>query len=270
MTSNLLSTRLARVALSAALFLAAAPARGQPSVAERDSVPLHAARVPFAVGEDLLFRATFGKLPAGTARMRVAGIDTVRGHAAYHVVFTVDGGILFFRVHDSYESWIDVESLSSLRYSQRISEGRYHRNTTYELFPEIAMYQKDSEPLQASVTNPLDDGSFVYAVRVLALRAGDTVRTDRYFVPEKNPVVLTGLREDTVTVGAGTYPAIVVHPSIKTNGIFAENGHAEIWFSNDARRLPLQLKTRFSRFSLTLVLQSVTTSAKPAATIATR
>src|SRR5512133_1999263 len=36
-----------------------------------------AARVPFAVGEELVFRATFGILPAGTARMRVAGIDTV-------------------------------------------------------------------------------------------------------------------------------------------------------------------------------------------------
>ena len=271
MISDLFSTRtIARVALAAAPLLAAAPALAQPSAAERDSVTLHAARVPFVVGEELLFRATFGKLPAGTARMRVAGIDTVRGHAAYHVTFVIDGGILFFRVHDSYESWIDVESLSSLRYSQRISEGRYHRNTTYELFPETAMYQRDSEPLQPSVTNPLDDGSFVYAVRVLALHVGDTVRTDRYFVPEKNPVVLTGLREDTVTVGAGTYPAIVVHPSIKTNGIFSENGHAEIWFSNDARRLPLQLKTRFSRFSLRLTLESVTTGESPAAAIANR
>jgi hypothetical protein len=110
----------------------------------------------------------------------------------------------------------------------------------------------------------------VYAVRVLALHVGDTVRTDRYFVPEKNPVVLTGVREDTVTVGAGTYPAIVVHPSIKTNGIFSENGHAEIWFSNDARRLPLQLKTRFSRFSLRLALESVTTGENPAGAIANR
>jgi hypothetical protein len=222
------------------------------------------------VGEELVFRATFGKLPAGTARMRVESIDTVRSRAAYHVTFAIDGGILFFRVHDSYESWIDVESLSSLRHKQRISEGRYHRNTTYELFPETAMYQKDSEPPRPSVSNPLDDGSFVYAVRSLELRVGDTVRTDRYFVPEKNPVVLTPLREDTITVGAGTYAAIVVRPSIRTNGIFSENGHAEIWFSNDRDRLPLQLKTRFSRFSLTLALVSVTHGEHPVEAIVSR
>src|SRR5262245_44149313 len=81
-----------------------------------------ASSVPFRVGEELVYRATFGKLPAGTARMRVEGIDTVRGRAAYHVTFAIDGGIPFFRVHDRYESWIDVETLSSLRHTQSISE----------------------------------------------------------------------------------------------------------------------------------------------------
>src|SRR4051812_22197253 len=56
-----------------------------------------AAAVPFAVGEELVYHATLGGLPAGTARMRVEGIDTVRGRLAYHVVFSVDGGIPFFR-----------------------------------------------------------------------------------------------------------------------------------------------------------------------------
>src|SRR5215208_1851463 len=79
------------------------------------------APVPFVVGEELVFRATFGMLHAGTARMRVEGIDTVRGRAAYHVVFAINGGVPFFRVHDRYESWIDVETLSSLRHEQHIS-----------------------------------------------------------------------------------------------------------------------------------------------------
>src|SRR6185369_12927956 len=65
-----------------------------------------AAPVPFSVGEELTFHAKFGVLPAGTARMRVEGIDTVRGRQTYHLVFTVDGGIPFFRVRDRFDSWI--------------------------------------------------------------------------------------------------------------------------------------------------------------------
>jgi hypothetical protein len=235
----------------AAAFASAAPIAPIPSLAG-------AASVPFVVGEELVYRATFGMLPAGTARMRVEGIEMIRGRAAYHVVFSIDGGIPFFRVHDRYESWIDVQTLSSLRHKQVISEGRYHRNTTYELFPERAEYQKNDEEPQPSVSNPLDDGSFIYAVRTAAIHAGDTVRNERYFVPGKNPVVLTGLREDTVTVGAGTYITTVVRPTIKTSGIFSENGDAQVWFTNDERRMPVQVKTRFAKFALTLALQSVT------------
>jgi Protein of unknown function (DUF3108) len=251
-----LDSFLTRSAASfAATLFIAGPLPAQPATTELHPV---FAPVPFVVGEELVFHATLGVLPAGTARMRVEGLDTVRGRVAYHVTFAIDGGVPFFRVHDRYDSWIDVETLSSLRHRQHVSEGRYKRNTTYEIFPERAEFQKDDEPVQPSVSNPLDDGSFIYAVRAAGIRVGETRRDDRYFRPDRNPVVLTGLREDTVSVGAGTFATTVVRPTIKTGGIFSENGEAQVWFSNDERRLPVQVKTKFSRFSLTLSLQSVT------------
>ena len=114
------------------------------------------------------------------------------------------------------------------------------------------------------MSHPLDDASFIYAVRVAGVRAGETVRNERYFIPDRNPVVLTGLREDTVTVGAGTFATTIVRPSIKTGGIFAENGDARVWFTNDERRLPVLVKTHFSKFSLTLALESMTLGAERA------
>jgi hypothetical protein len=242
-------------AIAAAALFIAAPLPAQAATAEPGP---SAAPVPFAVGEELVFHAKFGVIPAGTARMRVEGIDTVRGRAAYHVTFAVDGGIPLFRVHDRYESWIDIATLSSLRHRQQISEGRYSRHTTYEIMPERGEYQKNDEPPKPTVASPLDDGSFIYAIRAAGVRVGETRRDDRYFMPDRNPVVLTGVREDTVSVGAGTFVTTVVRPTIKTGGIFSENGEAQVWFTNDDRRLPVLLKTKFSRFSLTLSLESAT------------
>ena len=223
------------------------------------------APVPFAVGEELVYRATFGGIPAGTARMRVDGIEVVRGRAAYHVVFSIDGGIPLFRVHDRYESWIDVETLASLRHRQQISEGRYKRNTTYEIYPERAEYQKQGDSVRASVANPLDDGSFIYAVRAAGVRVGETRRDDRYFRPDKNPVVLTGVRQETVEVAAGKFATTVVKPSIRTSGIFSEDGQAHVWFTDDEQRYPVQVKAKFAKFSLTLTLQSVERGVHPSA-----
>lgn len=216
------------------------------------------APVPFAVGEELTYKVSFGGIPAGSARMRVDGIEMVRGRAAYHVVFSINGGVPFYRVNDRYESWIDVQTLASLRHKQLISEGSYKRNTTFEIYPERALFQRDNEPMEASVPNPLDDGSFIYAVRTAKMRVGETRRDDRYFRPDRNPVILTGLHHDTVTTNAGTYATTVVKPSIRTTGLFSENGDAQIWFSDDASRIPVQVKTKFSKFSLTMALQSVT------------
>src|SRR3954470_23300234 len=137
---------------------AAAPAEAaEVPVVATARATVNAAPVPYTGGEELTYRATFGGIPAGSARMRVEGIDLVRGRPAYHVVFLIDGGIPFFRVHDRYESWIDVETLASLRHRQQISEGHYKRTTVYEIYPERAEYQKEGDSVRASVANPLDD-----------------------------------------------------------------------------------------------------------------
>ena len=249
------------VALAFAASAAIAPVRVSaqaPMLAATSPLAPVAARaaVPFNVGEELTYKASFGGIPAGTARMRVDGIEMVRGRPAYHVIFTIDGGVPLFRVRDRYESWIDVQTLASLRHRQQISEGRYKRTTTYEIYPERGTYE-EGDSVYASVSHPLDDGSFIYAIRVAGIRVGETRRDDRYFRPDRNPVVLTGLRQEAVRVGAGTFAATVVRPSIKANGIFSENGEAQVWFSQDARRYPVLVKSKFSKFSLTLSLQSV-------------
>jgi hypothetical protein len=237
--------------------LGAGTAGAQPASASASAAAFHVAPVPFAVGEELQYRASFAGIRAGTATMHVAGIENVRGRPAYHIVFTIDGGIPLFRVRDRYESWVDVQTLASLRFVQNIREGNYHRNTTYEIFPDRAQYRKDGGALEPSVSHPLDDGSFIYAIRASVPNVGETRRDDRYFRPDRNPVVLTGLRTEAVSVPAGRFGTTVIRPSIKANGIFSEDGDAQVWLSDDANRYPVQVKSKFSKFSLTLELQSV-------------
>jgi len=76
-------------------------------------------------------------------------------------------------------------------------------------------------------------------------------------------VVLTGLRQETITVDAGTFPTTVIRPTIRTSGIFSDDGQAQVWFSDDANRYPVQVKAKFSKFTLTLELKSVTPGMSP-------
>ena len=224
------------------------------------AAPVHAETtrvvVPFDVGEKLDYEVKFGPLSVGRGTMEVMAMDSIRGHEAWHTVFSVKGGTFFYHVNDRFESWIDIRNFASLRHKQDINEGSKDRERHFEIFPNRATYIEDNKPERPSVSEPLDDGSFLYFIRTVPLEVGKTYEFNRYFRPDRNPVKITVLRRERIKVPAGTFDAIVIRPSIKTKGIFSENGQAEVWLSEDDKRIMLQMKSKLSFGSLNLYLKS--------------
>jgi len=220
-----------------------------------NAAPSPSAR-PFTPGERLTYDVDFGPIKVGKGTMEVAGIDTIRGRPAYHTTFRINGGIPLYTVNDVFESWFAIDDLSSLRYVQDQNEGTKERQHRYEIYPDRRTYDDlaDEKPEQPSVAQPLDDGSFVYFVRTVPLEIGKTYEFQRYFKPDRNPVTIRVVRRERVTVPAGTFDAIVIQPVIKTKGVFSEDGQAELWISDDDRRMIVQMKSRLSFGSLDLYL----------------
>ncbi len=185
--------------------------------------------------------------------MQVLGKDTVRGRSAraQRLQFDVSGGFPPIRVADAYDSWLDVETLNSLRFVQKLDEAGKKRHRDYMIDPERAVFRLDDHEEKPSVPDPLDDASFLFFVRTIPLEVGKDYTFNRYFDPQKaNPVmIIKVLRKDTIDVPAGRFPAIVVQPIIKTSGLFSQDGHAEIWLSDDNRRILLEMKTRLAGIS---------------------
>ncbi len=208
------------------------------------------------IGERLEYEVKFGPIKVGRASMEVMGVEEVRGRRAWHTRFQVTGGTVFYRVNDVLESWIDVETFSSLRFRQQLSEGSRDRLYEYEIYPERATYVEKGKEERPSVSRPLDDGSFLYFLRTIPLELGASYEFPRYFVPDRNPVRLDVVGRDTVDVPAGRFDAIVIRPVIKAKGVFSENGRAQIWLSNDADHLLLQMTSHLKFGSISLHLKS--------------
>ena len=215
--------------------------------------------VPFDVGELAEYDVRFGAIKVGSASTLVAGIETVRGISAWHTVFRLQGGTFFYKVNDVFESWIDRNTFSSLRFYQTQQEGSGDRIKRYEIFPDAGAYtEMDKKPPRdhPGVKDPLDDGSFLFFVRTLDLQVGHTYESNRYFRPERNPIRVRVLRKETIQVPAGKFDCVVLQPVIKTPGIFSENGNAEVWLSDDSRHILVQLKSKLSFGSINLYLRS--------------
>ena len=210
---------------------------------------------PFSPGEKLTYAVRVGPLGKGTAVAEIKGVDTIRGKSVYHSVFRITGSLLFFKVTDYYESWFDPNTLVSLRYKQDIDQGSYERNRAYEIFPGRHYVDANKQEFE-TVDQPLDDGAFLYFLRTIPLEVGKTYTWNRYFKPDRNPVRVTVVRRERIRVPAGEFDAIVLQPSIKAKGIFAEGANAEVWIADDDTRMMLQMKTKLPFGSVQFQLRS--------------
>jgi hypothetical protein len=226
------------------------PAVPSPS-AERPDTPAAPegpaiAPVPFGPGERAVFQARWKGMAVGSGSLTVHSVETVDGRPTYRTQMRISGGVPMARVDNRMESWIDVRSLFSRRFHQDTNEVRFKRRRTFDFFPERRQLRwverNEIHPLPTS--EPLDDLSFLYFARTLPLRVGDTYTLNRYWKTDGNPVVLRVLRRDTVEVPAGTFSTIVVQPIIRTDGLFSQGGEAEVHFTDDARRIPVMLRSR--------------------------
>ena len=245
-----------------ALGLAAMPpaeGRAQAQVPwMRPAEPLEAP-VPFEVGELLEYKVKLGILNAGEGSLEVAAIESVRGTPAYRAVMRIDGGVLFARVHDEFQTWFDTRTLTSLRFIQDQDEVGSKRYRHYEMFPERGVWERrdDEEVGDLPTSLPLDDISFVYFIRTLPLEVGDVYTFNRYFKDTGNPVIVRVLRKEEKEVPAGVFQTIVVQPIIRTRGLFGQGGRAELYFSDDDRRALVYMRSSVPIVgSLTLHLTS--------------
>jgi hypothetical protein len=249
-------TRLLGVLLAGALFWGLT-AEGQvsgPRSLSTAPIQPSVAPVPFGPGEVANYQVRMGAFNVGRGHMTVQGVEWVRGHMTYRVSMGVSGGRLGLRVNNLYQSWIDVRTLASRRFIQDQHEIRTQRYRQYELYPEEGRFERsdglDGGDMETNL--PLDDISFVYFARTLPLEVGDTYTLYQYFRPDRNPVILEVLRREEVTVPAGTFQTIVVRPTIRTSGLFGEGGEAEVYFTDDDRRIMVMMRARMP------VLRSIT------------
>jgi hypothetical protein len=218
------------------------------------------AAVPFGVGEQARYRVSYNVVGrVGTGVMNIIGVDTIRGRPAYHAVFTLQGRFLLARVDNRFDSWIDTERIFSHRYEEQKREVNFRRRRARDFYPDEMRWRghTNDRPEEGVLptAEPLNEIAFLYFVRTQPLEVGAEYILERYWSEAGNPVRLRVLRRERVTVPAGTFNTIVVQPIIRTSGLFAEDGHAEVYFAEDDPRQLVMLRARVSFGTLQLQLE---------------
>ncbi len=222
------------------------------------SVPSQPAeRLPFAPGERFEY---IGRAHGVSARgsMRVDGPSDLRGTAVWTLHSDMEGKLGFLRGSDRSVSWIDPARMSALRYSTRERHVTSKHDDDVDIFPGERRWAAKSG-LEGPVASdaPLDELSFLYYVRTLPLVEVGTTSMTRHFDAARNPTVVRVVTREDVTVGAGTFHAIVVELRVRDTRRYRGEGTIRIHLSDDACRLILRLESAVpDAGKATLALQS--------------
>ncbi len=252
-----MSTRIGAVLVGAAVLAAGARAVAQqPDTTPVPPESLPVAPRPWVPGERLEYNVKLGMFNVGRASLEVLGIERIRGVPCYHVRFALRGHALFYTLTDSSESWFGVEDLVSRRFDQNGNENGRTYNRHYDIDAHRGTWIRNGRDTGLTVAEPLDEASFFYFTRTLPLNPGDSYELPRYFMQARNPVTITVLGRQDVSVPAGHFNAVAVRPVFQSGGMFSQGGEAIVWFADDSTRIPIRIRSRMAIGTLDISLRS--------------
>lgn len=223
---------------------------------------------PPGVGEKLEYQISWGLITAGYATLEVKPDERVGDQPARVFGMTASSTAFLdklFKVRDTFTSYVAPDLSHSLKYEQQQQEGHYHRNlsVTFDAAAKTAqatINDKKRTPceIQPGTFDPL---SAMYALRGRTFKLGEVIELP---ISDGKKCVLgrgTVVREEAIKTAAGKFETFVLEPDFKdVSGVFKKSPGAKIhvWFTKDARHLPVKVASKVFIGSFTAELIKIT------------
>jgi hypothetical protein len=215
-------------------------------------VPAAPPAYPFKVGETLRYTATLGYLPIGEASLSVTGLARERGAETFVLAAAGEGGPPGLGVTYQLTSWVGTEQFTSRKFYRRITQAGRVTDEKFLIMPDSGRVRQEGRPeVWGTTAEPLDELAFLYFLRTIPLQVGRSYAWSRYFHTAYNPVRAQVLRRESLSLPGGReVPCFVVRLTART-------ASSEVWLSDDAARLPVQLRGQLPFGQVTLRLTDI-------------
>lgn len=214
-----------------------------------------------AIPEKMVFDLTWTGLKAGSATQELTEEqETIR---VVSTARSADWISAFFPVEDRVETIVrKVPSAPfglPLNFRMKVREGNHRRDREIifdhaggkaQFIDHLGGEKKEVEIGK----NTYDPYSSFYYMRTLPLEVGKSVYVSILDNKELWNVEVQVLKKERLKTILGEVDTILIKPIIKSEGIFQRKGAIFIWLTDDARRIPVKMKTKVAIGSITATL----------------
>lgn len=213
---------------------------------------LHRVDYPvFQPGERIEYLVHYGIVDAGTAVVEVKKDPVkMKGRDAYHVVGkgnSVGAFNWFFKVRDTYESYIDAEDVHPYLFLRDVNEGGYSKQQNY-VFEQDSNKVHTNKGQTAYVPEGVQDMiSAFYFARTLDFSKykENEVVTIQTFVDGKiEPVKMRYVGREEIKTKAGKFKCLKFNPIVQPDRIFKNPDDLIVYVTDDKNKVPVLAKAK--------------------------
>jgi hypothetical protein len=223
---------------------------------------------PFAPGEKLRYAVRWRLMPAGTAELVVTPDRSSPGRWRASATASSVGSVSnIYRVQDAYQSEFRSQSVCSFGIQKQIREGERKRDVKLEFDARRKIARMEDRDLtghtppkvvQSSIPECVQDIlSAIYYTRTIPLIVGQSFEIPLNDGSRTIQIRVEVQAEEEVSTELGKFQAVRLEPDVFSGRLFAGKGRISIWFTKDARRLPVQLRAQISVGTITATLAGV-------------
>ena len=214
-------------------------------------------------GDRYVYSVQWQLFHAGTATVKMQ-----HSNSGGHLTATADSaGVAntIFKVHDLFEAELDAHAFCTLQISKHNEEGARRRETKIVFDYAHAKSEVDNRDLKTSQLKHeehdvppcvTDVMSGFYYVASLPLEPGVSQTFPVNDGGKTTDVRIDVEGRDTVTVPSGSYETVRVR-AVPLSGAMKDKGVLWVWFSDDRKHVPVQMKSKLGFATLLFHLERI-------------
>jgi hypothetical protein len=220
-----------------------------------------AANFSFPIKQTLIYAVDWRVFPAGTVTFHLEQVGSMQ-----HIVATGEsiGAVnLLFRVNDRFESYFNRTTGCSSSFAKQLQEGRRQVVSTLrfmegkQVLEEKNLVAGTSKQLQAPIPPCVTDlMSAIFYGGSQPLQPGAHFNMPVADAMRVVDVTMKAEAHEQVVTLAGTFQTIRVQP-VADAGVVKNRGNIWIWYTDDDRHIPVQMRARLFWGTITIRLVSM-------------